>query len=149
MNAEVPQSSFVDTNVLVYAIAADDAHRSLVAQELLRSLMAAQALHTSTQVLEELFVTLTRKVRTPLTVAQALRYLDQIAAWPVVVLDYRAVRGAVELSSERSLSFWDALVIVAAARSGARRLYSEDLPHGQVILGVEILNPFRSGGRRR
>jgi predicted nucleic acid-binding protein len=141
--------SFVDTNILVYALAADDTKRSPIAQELLRALMIGQALQTSTQVLQELFVTLTRKVRTPMTAAQALRYLDQIATWPVVVLDYRAVREAIELSAGASLSFWDSLVIVAAAKSGAKRLYTEDLQHGQTILGVEVVNPFRGAGEKR
>jgi predicted nucleic acid-binding protein len=135
--------SFVDTNVLVYALAADDMKRSPVAQKLLRDLMTAQVFQTSAQVLQELFVTLTRKVRTPMSAEQALRYLDQISAWPVVVLDYGGVREAIELSASASLSLWEALVIVAAARSGAKRLYTEDLQDGQMILGVEVVNPFR------
>jgi predicted nucleic acid-binding protein len=142
IGGELPVS-FVDTNVLVYALAADDVRRSPVAQKLLRELMTAQVFKTSTQVLQELFVTLTRKVVTPMTAEQALRYLDQFAAWPVVVLDYGGVREAIELSASARLSLWDALVIVAAARSGAKRLYTEDLQHGQMILGVEIVNPFR------
>ena len=149
MSADAPPASFVDTNVLVYALAADDPKRSPVAQQLLRELMATQTLHTSTQVLQELFVTLTRKVRTPLTAEQALRYLDQIAVWPVAVLDYGAVRAAIELCCSSSLSFWDALVVVAAARSGAKRLYTEDLQDGQIIIGVEVVNPFRGSKRMK
>jgi predicted nucleic acid-binding protein len=143
---EIP-ASFVDTNVLVYALAADDVRRSPVAQKLLRELMSAQVFQTSTQVLQEVFVTLTRKVRTPMTAQQALRYLDQLAAWPVVVLDYGGVREAIELSASARLSLWDALVVVAAARSGAKRLYTEDLQDGQTILGVEVVNPFRVKNR--
>jgi predicted nucleic acid-binding protein len=142
MSAEPLPVCFVDTNVLVYALADDDAKRSPVAQKLVRELMTAQVFRTSLQVLQELFVTLTRKIRTPLTAEQVIRYLDQIAAWPVVGLDYRGVRDAIEVSSSARVSFWDALVVVAAARSGARRLYTEDLPHGQIILGVEVVNPF-------
>jgi len=149
MRGEDPPVSFVDTNILVYALAADDAKRSPVAQALVRELMAAETFRTSTQVLSELFVTLTRKVRTPLTPEQALRYLDQIAAWPVVAPDYGAVRRAIELSARDKLSFWDALVIVAAARGGATRLYTEDLQHGRTILGVEIVNPFRDVAGKR
>jgi len=142
MSVEPLPVCFVDTNVLVYALADDDANRSPVAQRLVRELMTAQVFRTSIQVLQELFVTLTRKIRTPLTAEQVIRYLDQIAAWPVVGLDYRGVRDAIELSSSAAISFWDALVVVAAARSGARRLYTEDLQHGQIILGVEVVNPF-------
>ena len=148
MSADPMPACFVDTNVLVYAVAGDDAKRSPVAQKLVRELMTMQVFRTSIQVLQELFVTLTRKVRTPLTTEQAARYLDQIAAWPVIVLDYRAMRDAIELSASAKLSFWDALIIVAAARSGARRLYTEDLRDGQTVLGVEIVNPFGSGRSR-
>jgi predicted nucleic acid-binding protein len=73
-----------------------------------------------------------------------LRYLDEVARWQVVVLDYGAVRQAAELSGTASLSFWDALLVVAATRSGSAFLYTEDMQHGQKILGVEIVNPFRS-----
>ena len=147
MSADPLTTCFVDTNVLVYAVAGDDAKRSPAAQKLVRELMTAQVFRTSIQVLQELFVTLTRKVRTPLTAEQAARYLDQIAAWPVIVLDYRAMKDAIELSACAKLSFWDALIVVAASRAGAKRLYTEDLQDGQRILGVEIVNPF--GGRSR
>jgi predicted nucleic acid-binding protein len=143
MSAE-EAASFVDTNIFVYALAGDDPERARTAQELLRRLMRAQTLHTSTQVLQELYVTLTRKIRGALSPDQALRYLDGIAAWPVLTPDYGAVRSAVTLSAGHQLSFWDALIVVAASRSGARRLYTEDLQHGQVLLGVEVVNPFRA-----
>ena len=142
MSAEA-ESAFVDTNVLVYALASDDDRRSPVAQRLLKRLMTERTFRTSAQVLQELFVTLTRKVRKPMSSREALRYLDQIAAWPVMSPDYAAIRDAIELAESAHLSFWDALVVVAAARSGARRLYSEDLQDGQVLLGVGVVNPFR------
>lgn len=141
--------AFVDTNVLVYALAADDDLRAPAAQDLLRHLMRTRALRLSTQVLQETFVTLTRRVRGPLDANQALRYLDELATFPVVAPDYTAIRDAVELSVRAKLSFWDALVAVAAARSAATVLYSEDLNDGQVILGVEVVNPFRSRIKKR
>jgi predicted nucleic acid-binding protein len=70
--------------------------------------------------------------------------LDELTAWPVMAIDYTAVRGAVGLSAEARISFWDALVVVAAVRTGATVLYTEDLNHGQRILGVRISNPFRA-----
>lgn len=144
MSDERAREAFVDTNILVYAFGDHDAGRSAAARALLRDLMAAGGFHTSTQVLQELFVVLTRKCRKPLTAGQAVRYLDELARWPVVALDYGAVRDAAELSGTASLSFWDALLVVAAARCGSALLYTEDLQHGQKILGVEIVNPFRS-----
>jgi predicted nucleic acid-binding protein len=135
-------ASFVDTNVLVYAIAADDPKRSPIAQDLLRKLMLDRSLRTSTQVLQELYATLTRKGKRPMLPDAALRYIDQVAAWPVTVTDFNSVRRSIELSIASMLSFWDALLVVAAESSGAKTLYSEDLQAGQVLLGVRIINPF-------
>jgi len=143
MNGGDPAPAFVDTNVLVYAAARDDARRSPPAAELVESLVDSGTLRTSTQVLAELYVTVTRKGRALLTAEEAAHYVERIAAYPVVLLDFPAIRSAIELSWSAKLSFWDALIVVAAARCGAVRLYTEDLQHGRTILGVEIVNPFR------
>ncbi|SRR5579883_1363243 len=134
---------FVDTNILVYAYAGDDPKRSPAAQHLVEGLTRAGLLRTSTQVLQELFATLTRKGGRRVTEQEALNYMDGLVRNPVTALDYPIIREAGLLSHAHSLSFWDSLIVVAAARSGARRLYSEDLQHGRKILGVEIVNPFR------
>lgn len=142
MTAGDPRPSFVDTNVFVYAVTDDDPRRQAIARDLLGRLAESEVLQTSTQVLQELYVVLTRKVQRKFTPRRALDYLDRIARSPVTGVDYGLVREAADLSARHTLSIWDALVIVAAARSGAERLYSEDLQHGRKILGVEILNPF-------
>jgi predicted nucleic acid-binding protein len=136
--------SFVDTNVLVYAFEKGDSGRKLVAQELLGGLMDDNRLRTSTQVLQELFVTLTRKVKLRLSSAEALAVMEELTAWPVFSVDYKAIRAAVELADDVRISLWDALVVVAADRSGAGILYTEDLKDGQEILGVRISNPFKA-----
>ncbi len=62
--------------------------------------------------------------------------------WPVIAVDPPMVRDAVLLARDHVLSFWDALIVVAAARSEAPILYTEDLNDGQVLLGVRLVNPF-------
>lgn len=136
------EPAFTDTNILVYALAADDPLRFHAAQALLRRLMDSNALRTSTQVLQELFVTLTRKARRPVTAEAALRYMDELAAWPVAVTEYDDIRKAASLAQSAKLSFWDALIVTAAAKCGAKVLYTEDLQNGQTIAGVKIVNPF-------
>ncbi len=142
MNVDV-EPAFADTNILVYALAGDDPARSRVAQALLRTLMSTHALRTSTQVMQELFVNLTRKARKPIPARLALRYMDEIAAWPVVVTEFPDVREGILLAESKQLSFWDALIVVAAAKCEAKILYTEDLQHGQIIAGVKVVNPFR------
>jgi predicted nucleic acid-binding protein len=134
--------SFVDTNVLVYAFDKSISSKKLVAQRLMNELMEEDLLRMSTQVLQELFVTLTRKVTQRCSSEEALAVLDDLTAWPLMVVDYAAIRAAVELSDQVMLSFWDALIVVTAARTGASVLYTEDLNDGQEILGIRISNPF-------
>jgi predicted nucleic acid-binding protein len=134
--------SFVDSNVLVYAFDKGSSPKKLVAQRLMNELMEEDRLRVSTQVLQELFVTLTRKAIERCSSEEALAVLEDLTAWPLMVVDYAAIRAAVGLADEAKLSFWDALVVVAAARTGAAVLYTEDLNDGQEILGVRISNPF-------
>ena len=134
--------SFVDTNVLVYAFDKSSSPKKQVAQQLMNELMEDDRLRVSTQVLQELFVTLTRKVSQPCSSEEAAAVLDDLTAWPLMVVDYRAIRAAGGLADQAKLSFWDALVVVAAERTGATVIYTEDLKDGQEILGVRISNPF-------
>jgi predicted nucleic acid-binding protein len=142
MSDSPPQSAFVDTNVLVYAATASGA-KSTAAQELIRELVLHKALRTSTQVFQEFYVTVTRKIEVALSSEQAIRFLDAWSVCPVFTLDYPAIREAAKLAGTVRISFWDSLILVAAARSGATHVYTEDLQHGQTIGGVKIVNPFR------
>ena len=73
---------------------------------------------------------------------EPLAVLEDLTAWPLIVVDYAAIRAAAGLADQARISFWDALIVVAAARAGAAVLYTEDLNDGQEILGVRISNPF-------
>ena len=141
MSADKPLS-FVDTNVLVYAFDQSGSSKTRIAQRLLNELMDEDRLRVSTQVLQELFVTLTKKVKQPCSREAALAVLEDLTAWPLMVVDFVAIRAAVGLAAQAKLSFWDALVVIAAARTGAALLYTEDLNDGQEILGVRVCNPF-------
>ena len=134
--------AFVDTTVLVYAFDKSRSPKKRVAQRLISELMEEDRLRVSTQVLQELFVTLTRKVSQPCSSDEALAVLEDLTAWPLMAVDYAAIRAAVGLAGQAKLSFRDALVVVAAARTGAAVLYTEEMNDGQELLGVRISNPF-------
>jgi len=146
MDDESP--AFVDTNVLVYAFDSSEPVRQPAAAHLLSRLMDDDRLRLSTQVLQEFYVTMTRKVRTPWSPDRALAKLDDLAAWPVLPADLAIIREAVLLSRDAVVSFWDALIVVSAARSGAEILYTEDLNDGQILGGVRVVNPFSADARQ-
>ncbi len=144
MTADAPPA-FVDTNILVYALERSDSPKKRTAARLMSGLIATDRLRVSTQVLQELFVTLTRKVARPCSATEALSVIDDLAAWPLFAIDHAAIRSAGELTEQSSISFRDALILIAASRSGAAVVYTEDLNHGQKILDLEIVNPFLVG----
>ena len=80
-------------------------HRVLLIARTVASRMRGDCLRVSKQVLQELFVTLTRKVSQPCSNDEALAVLEDLTAWPVMTIDYAAIRAAVRLASQAALSF--------------------------------------------
>ena len=138
MNAE---TSFVDTNVLVYVFD-DDSPRK---QETARRILDEQAdrVVLSTQVLGEFYVTVTRKLARPLTPSRAIEAVDALRALSVRGLGPELVRAAVRRSASSRLSYWNALIIETALDAAATVLLTEDLQHGQTFGRLRVLNPFR------
>lgn len=134
--------TFVDTNVLVYAYDADAGSKHEQAQSLLVELWESESGVVSTQVLQEFYVTVTRKLRKPLVKRRAREVVATYESWPVHRPGIDDIVAAAELEERHRLAFWDALIVVAAQRSGAERLLSEDLQDGRRIAGVSIANPF-------
>jgi predicted nucleic acid-binding protein len=134
--------SFVDTNILVYAEDRDAGRKHEVARDLIVDLWRSRKGVLSVQVLQELYVTLTRKVRRPVAAGRAAEIVREYLAWRVVDNDGDLLVAAMALQQKGSLSFWDALIVEAAGAAGCARLYTEDLNPGQRFGSVEIFNPF-------
>jgi len=89
------------------------------------------------------YVTVTRKLAVPLSESDAAIAVQRFARFTTVPTDATFVAAALETSRAHRLSYWDALIIEAAASAGCDDLYSEDLTDGSVLRGVRIRNPFR------
>ncbi len=133
---------FVDTNILVYAHDLDAGRKYEVARSLLRDLWESQTGIISTQILQEFYVNVTRKISKPISPAQARGVLSAYAAWQVEIIRPADVLQASEVQERYRLSFWDAMIVVAAAKGRADVLVTEDLNPGQIIEGVQVSNPF-------
>ena len=134
-------SSFLDTNILVYAAigtGTDDWKRKLALELMLPAKFA-----TSGQVLQEFFVTVTRKGEVPLSIADASIWIDKLALLPLVPTDAILVKMAIANVQRHQVSYWDGAIIAAAEMIGAPILYTEDLNHGQAYGSVKAINPFR------
>jgi len=133
---------FVDANVLVYALDVSAGSRHTTAAQLLERLWDQDTGCVSVQVLQEFFVTVTRKVAKPLSLDEATDRVREFARWKVFAPTADDVLAAIGLHKQAQLNFWDAMVVHAAAESGCDLLWTEDLSDGQLLRGVRIRNPF-------
>lgn len=134
--------AFFDTNVLVYLFDASARGKQATARKLLAERGSAGEIVLSTQVLQEFYVTVTRKLAKPLDAQAAYDALRDFAAFPVVQIDSDMVLAAVQRSRADQMSLWDALIVEAALGAGASVLYSEDLQGGRRYDALEVVNPF-------
>jgi predicted nucleic acid-binding protein len=133
---------FVDANVLVYAYDPSADGRHTAARDLLDQLWRERTGALSVQVLQEFYVTITRKVHVPVAPDVATERLRSLARWRVHAPLADDVVAAAEISSRHQLSFWDAMIVRSAAEVGCHTLWTEDLTDGQQIEAVRIRNPF-------
>ncbi len=133
--------TFVDTNLLVYAFDADAGAKQDRAIEVLAELWRDRDGRLSTQVLQEFYVSVTRKLAARLSKPAARRAVDLYSSWCVEIAPADIVT-AFRIEDEARISFRDAVIFAMALKSGARRVLSEDLNPGQKIAGIKIENPF-------
>lgn len=136
---------FVDTNVLVYAHDTSAGEKHERAAELVRSLWESRQGCLSVQVLQEFYVSVTRKVASPLDMDQAQRLVRDLSFWHIQIPDAGDVLGAIDLQRRYQLSFWDAMIVRSAAECGCQIIWSEDLQHGQEYIDMRLVNPFLEG----
>lgn len=132
--------SFFDTNVLVYADDASAPAKQQRAVDLVAEHFRAGSGVLSLQVLQEYFVTVTKKLGIEAKIAR--RKIELLAEFDVVTPDLADVFAAIDLHRLHDFQFWDALVVRAAKQSGCKVLFSEDMQHGQEVEGIRIVNPF-------
>ena len=133
----MPDSRFFDTNILIYAFAADDP-RSARAEALL-----AEGGVIGVQVLNEFTNVARRKLRWQWGQIEAAIVVIEELLGPARPLTTAIHARAVVLARDHTLSFYDALIVAAAVDAGCAVLCSEDMQHGQKFGNLRIDNPFR------
>ncbi|MBZ5642053.1 MAG: PIN domain-containing protein [Acidobacteriia bacterium] len=135
--------AFVDTNILVYAHDRTAGTKHERARALIDGLWRSEGGVISTQVLQELCVSLRRKPPRLLSTEELRRLIEDYMMWDIVVNTAESVVEALAIELRYKISFWDALIVQAAESSGAAILYSEDLADGQSYGSIRVVNPLR------
>lgn len=134
---------FFDTNVLVYLFDPNAIEKQATAGYLWERACREAVPVVSTQVLQEFFVTVTKAAKQGLPVVAAR---DAIVAFSnaadVITVSIPLIEAATRRLEASGFSFWDSLIIESAIEAGARRLWTEDLQHGQTFGDLEVCSPF-------
>jgi predicted nucleic acid-binding protein len=137
----MPARSFFDTNVLVYADDAAAPAKQRRAIDLIAEHRRARTGVLSLQVLQEYFVTVTRKLHVDAAVAR--RKVELLSEFDVAAPEVADILAAIDLHRLHGFSFWDALILRAAKQAGCSVLFSEDMQQAREIDGVRIVNPLQ------
>lgn len=133
--------TFVDSNILIYAFDVDAGIRHELAKRALKELWNEKSGVVSTQVLREFYWNVTRKIAIPLRKDVARKVVRQYAHW-CVPTGPSDIEVAFKIEDAAQISFWDALIVSAAIKAGARRILTQDMNAGQRIAGILIENPL-------
>lgn len=131
--------AFLDTNILIYAAGAGKSapDKHAVAQGLLTANFGVSA-----QLLGEFYINAVTKGEPPMTPEKAEEWVKALSRKPFQQNDLKLVLRAIEITRRYQIRYWDAGILAAAERLGAKTLYSEDLNHGQSYGAVTVINPF-------
>ena len=133
----MPARRFLDTNVLVYAFAANDP-RSARAEALIveGGVIGVQVLNEFTNVTQ-------RQLRWDWEQIEAsLAVIEELLGGARPLTNALQTQ-AVVLARDFKLAFYDALIVAAATDAGCEVLFSEDLQDGQKFGALTVENPFR------
>jgi predicted nucleic acid-binding protein len=143
MSVDPKVEYFLDTNILVYAYDSSAGQKHTLAVGLVQGCWENENGCLSLQVLQEFFVTVTRKIMQPLDLQTARQIVADLTQWHLHAPNAADLLQAIDLQELYQVAFWDALVIQSAASLGCKQLFSEDLNHGQAYGAVKVVNPFR------
>lgn len=133
---------FIDTNILVYAHDKSAGYKNKISQELITYFWNNKKGFISTQVLQEFYVTITKKVKNPLKKDIASLLISDLGRWYVYRPDANDIIEAINIQKKYDLSFWDSLIICSAIKSNCDAIMSEDLNNGQKYEEILVVNPF-------
>jgi len=130
-------ASFLDSNVVLYALGDDERKRAIAGK-----LLASQST-ISTQVINECSHVLRRKQQlAPEEVARHMEDVVQLSR--LVDVGMPQIRQAWAIAGRYRYGHYDSLILATALAAGCSILYTEDMQHGQVIDGrLSLVDPFR------
>jgi predicted nucleic acid-binding protein len=137
--------TFVDANVLIYAVDDRDPGKRDRARAWLAACWRLRCGRLSTQVLNEFYVNVRRKFAGTVSAGDARAEIRRYQLWRPWTIDHQTVEAAWAVETRHRINYWDALMVAAAQQQSCTLLLTEDLQHDQTIDGVRVVDPFQLG----
>jgi predicted nucleic acid-binding protein len=134
---------FLDTNIAIYCFDDTAPLKQSRAKDLLAHGASSGMGVVSYQVLQEFCNVASASRRLALSAEQTMAFASLLLA-PMnqVEPSLALLTSALKIKADAGYSFYDSLIVAAAAQTGCNILYTEDMQHGQLVAGLRIVNPF-------
>jgi predicted nucleic acid-binding protein len=140
-------STFYDTNILVYAYDESEKEKKDVAEKLVEKVFSGEAKGVlSNQILSELFYVLSEKINKPLekdTATKIIRKYVLSEKWEKLNYTGSTTLKAALSSTYYKSSFWDTLIAETMKENGVVQIFTENEKDFIVIPGIKVINPFK------
>jgi predicted nucleic acid-binding protein len=135
--------TFVDTNVLLYAVDKASGSKGDAAREWLTWCWRTRNGRISVQVVNEFCVN-GQKLFGAKGFQLAQREIREYFVWQPTELSLELVQSAWAVQDRYRLSYWDSLIVASALDQRCTQLLTEDLQDGQHIDQLVVCNPFNT-----
>lgn len=139
---------FLDTNILIYAHDLDAGIKHNIALQIVKDLWENKNGVLSTQILQEFYINVTKKIPSPISPLEAREIIRAYLNWDIKENHPMSIIRASEIEEKYCISFWHALVVLAAYEAKVDKILTEDLNAGQIIEGILIENPFEEYSKK-
>lgn len=133
---------FLDTNVLLYTLDSAAPKKKAAAQEIVARALRDGGAVISFQVVGEFLAACGKSPQPP--TGEDLRAFIRTVLQPLckIYWSFELTETALAIREQTGYSYWDSMIVAAAAQAGCDTLCSEDLQHGRCVAGLKIVNPF-------
>lgn len=134
---------FLDTNIAIYCFDETAPLKQSLAKDLMAHGASSDMGVVSYQVLQEFCNVASTSKRLVLSAEQTMAFASLLLA-PMnkVGPSLALLTATLKIKADVGYSFYDSLIVAAAAQAGCNILYSEDMQHGQLVANLRIVNPF-------
>ena len=134
--------TFIDTNVLVYAVDGRDAEKQQTAKRIVMAARNSPEYMISAQVLNEFSNVALNKLKK--TRDETRDFVGLFLSIAAVAVRPEWTASAIDIMKQYDLQFYDSLLLATANATGCETFLTEDLNDGQTYCGVKVFNPFKN-----